>query len=459
MVKLKNMLAEPYQWEFFTATNRFPTMVAGVGTGKTLYALLKGDLLSRLYKGNVGAVVRSKFADLRDSTIKDFMELTGKHVPQNTKEVTYANGSMIKFRHAKEVSGLKNINLGWAYIEQGEEFPTEEQFDLLRFRLRHDLEVDWEYVEQLRKSGAMYPFMEDLIRKPQNQMLVIANANGHNWCWKRFIKTPIEESSCIQATSFDNQWMVENKPDTIADWRRMETENPAKFRQYCMNDHSEVDLDACYYGEVLSDLRRSGQIGSVPYDSSNRVNLSLDIGFDSTSIWFFQIKGQAIHLIDCYENTGKPVSHYAGVLDRRRYNYGKMILPHDAKKREMTSGITLSKAFEDLGYDVIRLPREQNLDFGINKVINMLPRCWFDETKCEDGLEALNHYRREYNEDLKIFLEKPLHDWSSHFSDSLRYMCRAVEKNLCPSRFGGGSGQELSEEDIERLQEQYRRVG
>ena len=45
------------------------------------------------------------------------------------------------------------------------------------------------------------------------------------------------------------------------------------------------------------------------------------------------------------------------------------------------------------------------------------PRCWFDEEKCRAGLEALTFYRKNYNERLQEFTDKPLHDWSSHGAD------------------------------------------
>ncbi len=439
-VKTVNIGADPFQWEFLTTVNRFPSMIAGVGTGKTMLALQKGDLFSRFYKNNLGLVVRNKYTDLRDSTMKDFTTWTGKTVPQGTKEAHYANGSVVLFRHAKEFSTLKNVNLGWFYIEQAEEFPTATQFDLLRFRLRRDLKVDEEFWAILVRAfeqaeEPMYPFYKKMYDTPINQGMTIANANGHNWCWKMFIKSPIEESSCVQANSFENTWLLEHKPETIADWRRMEVDSPAKFKQYVMNDHSEVDLDACYYASALSDLRRLGQIGSVQHRPDVRVHLAADVGLDCTPIWFFQMIGQKINLIDYYENTGKFTDHYVRVLDEHKkefgYNYGRFIMPHDANKREQTGGTTFSKAFKDLGYDVVTLPKEQNIDFGINNVNNYLKSCWFDEKKCELGLEALQHYRREYNEELKIYLESPLHDWASHPADSCRYLFSAVKKGLC----------------------------
>lgn len=455
-VKTINIGMESFQWSFYTALNRFPAFIAGWGTGKTMDALLKGDLLNRFYKNNLGLVVRNKFTDLRDSTMKDFTRYTGKHVPQGTKESPYSNGSVTLFRHAKELSGLQNINIGWAYIEQGDEFPTDTQFQLLRGRLRRELEVDENYWSTLIKAGPVHPFLQKMHDKPLRQIMTICNANGHNWAWKMFIKGPQEGFSCVQANSFDNK---ANLPvDFITDLRRMEVDSPAKFKQYVMNSHDEVDLDACYYASALSDLRRLGQICVVPHDPSVRVPLVADVGLDCTAIWFFQVfGGRKIHVIDYYENTGKFADHYARILDEKKkeygYNYGRFIMPHDAKKREMVSGTTFSKAFKDLEYDVKTLPKEQNVDFGINNVNNHLKSCWFDENKCELGLEALQHYRREYNEELKIYLENPLHDWASHPADSFRYLCSAVKKGLCRTT------QSVSDEQIRQWQDKWRRTG
>ena len=505
--KTINIAAEPFQWDFLSSTNRFPGFIAGWGTGKTMMALMKGVYLSQEYANNLGVIVRSKFTDLRDSTMKDFTRYTKKHVPQGTKEATYSNGSKIIFRHAKELSGLQNVNLGWFYIEQAEEFPTSTQFDLLRGRLRRILtpkpevqeqllsviskftghpaldEVvdDWQYLSKkvVDEDGnfILHPDLkdnpnikeEDKYMKKRDiaelallelginlrQGIVIANAGGHNWCWKMFIKSPQKGYSCVQANSFDN---ASNLPaDTLADWQAMEFNSPAKFKQYVMNSHDEVDLDACYYADALNQLRKTGHLGSIHHDPSVRVNLSFDIGFDCTAVWFFQLIGDKVNVLDYYENTGKPLQHYVDVFDRRKrdsgYNYGKLVLPHDANKREMVAGTTLSKSLKDLGYDIISLPREQNLDFGITNVINVLPRCYFDENKCEDGLEALQHYRREYNEELKIYMENPLHDWASHPADSFRYLCRAVKKGLC------SVSKTVSNAQIAKWSKKYRRVG
>jgi hypothetical protein len=52
----------------------------------------------------------------------------------------------------------------------------------------------------------------------------------------------------------------------------------------------------------------------------------------------------------------------------------------------------------------------------------LFPRCWFDAEKCKAGLEALQHYRRDYNSRLNEFKPAPVHDWASHASDAFRYL-------------------------------------
>jgi hypothetical protein len=108
---------------------------------------------------------------------------------------------------------------------------------------------------------------------------------------------------------------------------------------------------------------------------------------------------------------------------------------------------------KDMGYKVVVLKRESNVDFGINQVLNTLPSLYFDEKRCEAGLEALDHYRREYNDELKIYMEKPLHDWASHPADSMRYLCKALNAGL----FSGTKT--VTDSQISKWRKKYSRTG
>jgi hypothetical protein len=65
----------------------------------------------------------------------------------------------------------------------------------------------------------------------------------------------------------------------------------------------------------------------------------------------------------------------------------------------------------------------------------MLKRSYFD-VSCEDGVEALAQYQREWDEKNKCFKESPKHDWTSHCADAFRMAAVAYmkEKKAEPKR-------------------------
>ena len=127
---------KPFQYDFVFSEERFPALIAGIGTGKTYMLLLKiWNFLSN-HPNCLGLICRKEYTDLHDSTMKDFTRYFGVTADSN-KEFKFPNGSVLMFRHAAEVEVLKNINLSIFGIEQAEEFETDEQFIFLRDRLRN----------------------------------------------------------------------------------------------------------------------------------------------------------------------------------------------------------------------------------------------------------------------------------------------------------------------------------
>ncbi|MEH6397370.1 hypothetical protein, partial [Pseudoalteromonas sp.] len=49
-------------------------------------------------------------------------------------------------------------------------------------------------------------------------------------------------------------------------------------------------------------------------------------------------------------------------------------------------------------------------------------KCVFDHKECEEGINAAEAYRKEWNDKLGCYRDRPLHDWASHGADSLRYL-------------------------------------
>lgn len=61
--------------------------------------------------------------------------------------------------------------------------------------------------------------------------------------------------------------------------------------------------------------------------------------------------------------------------------------------RELGTGKSRKEVLEGLGIKVTVCPNIPVAD-GIQAVRMLLPTCWFDKTKCKDGIEALRMYRR-----------------------------------------------------------------
>lgn len=192
-------------------------MISAIGTGKTLCLLLKIWKYCDQYPNSLALVVRNEYTDLRDSTIKDFERYFMVKVGSNKDYRFEHNNSVIMFRHASELNVLKNINLSIIGIEQAEEFTSDETFTFLRDRLRRD-------------------------NAPYRQLCIIANADGHNWCWRLWKNNPSNEEFFLrEATTFDN---ADNLPaDFVADLKRMEKDAPNHYRRFVLNDHEETEGD------------------------------------------------------------------------------------------------------------------------------------------------------------------------------------------------------------------------
>lgn len=180
-----------------------------------------------------------------------------------------------------------------------------------------------------------------------------------------------------------------------------------------------------YYGRLLDEADREGRIGIVPHDPGLKVWTAWDLGVDdSTAIWCAQItRSGEWRLIDYIEDSGAGLDHYVRLLQQRPYVYEMHLLPHDAAVRELGSGKSRTETLSSLGVRPWRIVRQHSVADGINAVRLVLPRAWFDAAKCAQGLKALRHYRREWNESAQTWRANPVHDHASHGADAARYLC------------------------------------
>ncbi len=186
-----------------------------------------------------------------------------------------------------------------------------------------------------------------------------------------------------------------------------------------------ASLQGTYYAIQMTQSRKKGQICNVPYQEGILCDTWWDLGYnDINSIWITQNVGRLIHVIDYYQNSGEGMMHYADYLRDLPYRYGRWVAPHDIDVHEYTSGSTRRKIAFDAGINFEAAPKLEKQDQVAN-VRRVLPVCWFDIEKTERGVAALDAYRKEWNEKLAVYRDKPLHDWASNGADAFAVFASA----------------------------------
>ncbi|HHR6448307.1 TPA: terminase, partial [Providencia alcalifaciens] len=192
----------------------------------------------------------------------------------------------------------------------------------------------------------------------------------------------------------------------------------------------QQSVEGAYYAKQFRFLYENKRIGTLPDNSHLPVHTYWDIGVgDSTSIWFIREVGEEFHVIDHYSNSGEGLRHYMKVLKDKGYTYASHNGPHDIDNREFGSDAKSRRELAREGYEIdgqvysIRFDvvPKLSIDEGIEAVREILPRCVFDEHKCGEGIAHLEAYRKEWNDKLGCWKDKPLHDYTSHDADGFRY--------------------------------------
>jgi len=195
---------------------------------------------------------------------------------------------------------------------------------------------------------------------------------------------------------------------------------------YC---NFQASILGSFYALEMANVRNEGRIDEIEALPDQFVHRVWDLGVtDDTSIWWFQIVGSQVFILDCYSSSGAGVEHYAEEIKKREHQHGWRhgtdFVPHDAKIKEWGSGRTRVETMQALGLKPFLVPMASIAD-GINAVRRTLPLCVFHPRTEEAGIAALEQYRREWDDEKKCFRATHVHDWTSHPADAFRYLSLA----------------------------------
>lgn len=225
-----------------------------------------------------------------------------------------------------------------------------------------------------------------------------AKTEDHPWLKARAIKFTREQRA----------WYVK-KSEQQGD--KMKQEHPSH-----PDEAFEASVEGAYFASQMAKVRSQGRICRIPIlDIPVYTTWDLGVG-DAMTITFWQDVGPERRAIDYYESSGEGFSHYAKVLKDKDYNYSEHFMPHDADHRRLGKDAKSARQHaEEVGIKPVRVvPRIATEMDGIEASRSYMPSVWFDEERCQRLIDCMDSYRKEWDDRLGVWKDKPLHDQFSH---------------------------------------------
>src|SRR6185312_3106327 len=202
---------------------------------------------------------------------------------------------------------------------------------------------------------------------------------------------------------------------------------------YCSFESGNV---GAYYTRELAQAEYEQRIVDFEININLPVHTSWDIGVgDNTSICLFQQDGKYIRYVGYIEGNNKGFPEYVAELEQLKYSlgikrWGYHFGPHDLRVREWAnSARSRLQVAAELGWHFLIVPNVSVQD-RIEAGRALLRDCIFHKVHCRHLLRCLREAMREYDELLKTFKDKPLHNWALHGFDAFTYGAVAWRENF-----------------------------
>jgi phage terminase large subunit len=263
--------------------------------------------------------------------------------------------------------------------------------------------------------------------------------------WATFVSTPRGKNHFHELCKFaekDEDWFYERltahetgvftAKQLENELREYQAQHGEVFGEAVFRQEYECSFDAAILGSIWGDLvaraEREKRITAVPHQEGIPVHTAWDLGFtDDTACWFFQMVYGEVHVIDYFEDAGKGIEHYADILKGRvkdrGYQYGTHFLPHDARARTLAAGgKSIQQQLQAHRVGRIVIAPRLDVEEGIQAGRATFPHVWIDSELCDKGIEHLRNFKREWDDEKKVFSMKPVHDRASHAASAWRTM-------------------------------------
>jgi phage terminase large subunit len=284
--------------------------------------------------------------------------------------------------------------------------------------------VDICWVEEAQAvSKKSWDVLRPTIRKPGSEIWITFNPElESDVTYQMFVANPPTGAVVVQMNYMDNPWFTDKLEQERLDCMRTQ---PKDYANIWEGKCKPAVAGAIYYDEMAK-AEEEKRICNVPYDPLLKVHVVFDLGWnDAMSISLVQRSSSELRIIENIEDSHKTLDYYSAMLKEKRYNWGKMYLPHDGRNKDFKTGKSAEEIMQALGWDVAITPN-MGIEDGIRLTRMAFGRMYFDKTKCERLIQCAKRYRRSINQQTNE-PGAPMHDEWSHGADNLRYVAVNAE--------------------------------
>ena len=205
----------------------------------------------------------------------------------------------------------------------------------------------------------------------------------------------------------------------------------------------DAALKGAIYAKEVDQLFADHRVISVEeptrYDPLLPTNFAYDLGFTDSTVYvaWQEHKDGSKTILKCEATSGMDIFEHIDRLHSFSGELGDVWLPHDARAKNLQTGKSVIEQFLSEGIRPSMVPAHKVRD-GIAAARKVFPSIYIEEAHTGELVEALKNYRREWDEDMGMFKDKPVHDWASDYADAFRYMCIVLDKQTKTYNFSKG---------------------
>lgn len=424
-------LNEGSQKDFVLADDTYSAYIGGLGSGKTYGGLARALLFALQprvgYHGPRGVIAASSYPVLGDVIIPQFQEMTetlgvanwDRDYSRSTKTLTLpSNGATILFRSLDRPDWMRGVELSWFYIDEGRNVSME-AWKVLVGRLRQ---------KGYKRAGwvASTPYGFDWM---YNVFHPEAKEHQENWGDAKWYGAPTMENVHLPPEYVDQlkkgysgrfyeqeimgQFVGVIEGAVFPDWDPRNDFRPLHYNPklplYSFWDFGIGDIGVCIFAQVAHDRVRSAETGRTYYQPTLYILDVIEAKDWTSADWARAYKGALEFDFKDEDGNQYVVSTARDIGD-----------PAGGQRNAVT-GTSVIDDLNSRGVKLIASPKRPQ-DYSIRIIQNMMAdhRLIVAEGSADRVRDALSHHHWSMKDGARVGVN-PVHDWSSHFVDAIRY--------------------------------------